>query len=109
MQSTWSMSQCPAGVATGHGADKLQTAAPNAGLCSKRAHSPFSPSYLSPKYPQVAFHSLDHVSRSDGTKAHTVASRARPARRRPGHLMTIIARSAGTVWSQRAEVEVTSE
>src|SRR5262245_56764275 len=30
MQSTWRTSQCPVGHATGHGAEKLQTAAPNA-------------------------------------------------------------------------------
>src|SRR5262245_21210662 len=58
MQSTWRTSQCPAGVATGHGADKLQTAAPNAGLGSRSAQSPFSPLCLSTKYPQVTFHSL---------------------------------------------------
>src|SRR5262245_58774424 len=80
MQSTWRTSQCPAGVATGHEADKLQTGVPNAGLGSRRAQSPFSPSYLSTKYPQAAFHSLDHVSRSDGTNAHTVCGEHRLAR-----------------------------
>src|SRR5262245_21494984 len=72
MQPTWRTSQCLAGAAFGHGADKLQTAALNAGLGSRRAQSPFSPSYLSTKYPQVTSHGLDLVSRSERTKARTV-------------------------------------
>jgi hypothetical protein len=63
MQSTWRTSQYPAGVATQHGADKIQAAAPNAGLGSRRAQSPFPPSYLSTEYPQVTFHRHARLSR----------------------------------------------
>jgi len=44
----------PAGVAARHGADKIQVAAPNAGLGSTSAQSPSPPSPLSTEYPTTS-------------------------------------------------------
>src|SRR5262249_15951538 len=65
-QSTWRTSRRPAGVATGHGADNPQTAAPNAWLGWMRPQSPFLPFCLSTQHAPATLQSLGCLSSGAG-------------------------------------------